>query len=169
MRVKLMYFTVGLVVLLAGCSSSQQHPDYTIFQHVPASQLATIKSVIHKEAIKNLELPTKLPYTITAAHMPKPYITPDRKHYIAIDMASATRVLELDAQMVPSGGSVTDTAATKPTKLSDGTKAFYGHNAAASVLQWHKNNVWYEIFSSTADNKPDLTEKALVQVADSFQ
>lgn len=150
-------------------------PDYSILQNVPKAQASAIKKVIQTEAINNLELPTLLPYTVTAAHCPTPAIDPVRHHTITIYLANTVdgRVLEIQASSTSSNSQIKQNDVSmlneKITKLADGTVALYGNNGAGSQLAWNRDGVRYVITSSNKQNASDMTEQQLIQAANSFQ
>jgi hypothetical protein len=171
-RFRVFFAAATLTLLVTGCSGQKQS-SFSAFQKLPASQLSTFKTELKELPIKNIELPTKLPFTISNVSivpsifgmkedLPVPIHVGGGDHGLAIVAAP-------DSENTPPTTETTGFRHSKVTKLSDGTKAIYGNNGHESMLVWTKDGVEYTLYSSNSQNKPDLTEEQLIQVADSFR
>lgn len=89
-------------------------------------------------------------------------------HHISVFLGDSSETISIDAAQGSSNSSV-QMSHERNTHLSDGTKASYGNNGAVSKLTWVINGVLYRLGSSKNGNLPDLTEKQLILVAESFQ
>jgi hypothetical protein len=141
--------------------------NYSLFKNVPADRVTKIKTEIGQAGVQHFQLPTEFPYSVTSANIPGNGIPP---HQIEIYLGNPTHALQIEAQEVQNTEANTSWITMqdeKETTLSDGTKALYGNNGFTSQLAWVKDHVFYQLLSSTPENKADLTEEQLIQVADS--
>lgn len=140
-------------------------PDYSILKQVPEAQVSSVKGAIRDSGIKNMELPTWLPYKVKQAHVPNGAVI---DHHITIYLGNASETLSIDARV--SGTNSTTTMMNSQTAhLPGGTKALYGTNGTISELAWVENGVSYILSSSKQGNVPDLSESELIRVAESFK
>lgn len=154
-------------ILLSGCGN-QGNPDYSLFNNVPHDRLAKVKAAVKNSGIHNFELPTKFPYPVTSANIPENGEFPNQ---VTIYFGNPSHAIELDVHQAPENVvsmSSIRFANEVETKLPNGVKALYGYNGAASQLAWDENGVLYILNSMTDKNKPDLNEKQLIDVANSF-
>lgn len=146
-------------------ATSLIHPDYSILQRVPESKVSVVKAAVRQSTIRNLELPTWLPYTVTQANVPNGAVI---EHHVTIYLGDSSEVLSIDAEPAGQNWGINISNA-QTTHLSDGTKVLYGTNGAVSELAWVKNGVFYVLSASKQGNVPDLSEELLIRVAESFK
>ncbi len=156
-------------ILLIGCST-QGHLDFSLFNNVSPNRLTKVKAVIKNSEIQNFELPTVFPYPVTSVNVPN---NGEPIHPFIIYFGDSAHAVEIDATQASSNAVVSMSSIKmqneSETKLADGTKALYGNNGWVSELAWYKNNVFYSLSSSNNQNKSDLTEQQLIDVASSFK
>lgn len=170
MNVKAMLCTVGLGLLVTGCSLQ---PSHLATFDASAAKIKAINDTAQKEHITNLAFPTKIPFKVTLANMPTPAINPVQKHAITYFLGDKQHALEIDASTLKQKSIDPSATTIAPnqvmTHLGDGTKAIYGRTSTMSALAWVKNDVQYIMTSVTNKNKPDLNEQQLIQIANSFK
>lgn len=171
MRLRVVLVLVALGFLVSGCGT-QKHPNYSGLQQVPGSQLATLKQELKESPIKPLELPTKLPFAVTQARLQMSVTDMRQRKQVSLFFSGGDHVLVLDVfpdsqnQALNPKNTVMRNA--KATKLRDGTKAIYGNNGIASMLDWVQAGALYSLSSTNIESQPDLTEQQLIHVAQSF-
>ncbi|GMA64950.1 hypothetical protein NZD89_06080 [Alicyclobacillus fastidiosus] len=170
--IQLSLISVLTVLMVSGCSS-QSHPNYSALKNVPKSQMDALKSAIKKSGLKNLELPTKVPFPLQDARIAH---GENLNHNIDIFMGGGKQLeaLEESAASVDANATLASVSGVIcNTKLADGTKAYFSNNGSVTQLLWIKNGIFYDIPSSRAganlaESKPDLSKSQLSGIANSF-
>jgi hypothetical protein len=164
--------SVCTVLMLFGCSSPS-HPNYAALKNVPKSQMNVLKNAVKKSGLKNLELPTKVPFPLQDAKIAH---GENLNHHIEIYMGGGKPIetIEESAAFVDDNATLASVSnVTSNTKLDDGTKAYFSNNGYVTALSWIKNGILYAIVSSKegatlSESKPDLSKSQLIDIANSF-
>lgn len=160
----------GVVALLASGCGTQQVSRYSALGQLSTSNLNTFKQELNNASIKNVELPTKLPFNVIHVSVTSPQrnSAPPGPQNVLIQYSGNNKQLQINIFTHTTTSTVGLHDVKTPT-LNNGTKAMYGNNGTSSFLVWDQGENDYTI-SLFSQGKPEIaSEKVLVGIANSFK